>query len=223
MAKYKNIEGEKFGKLLVIEYTEKRSRGSVVWKCLCDCGKVVEIRGNSLATGNTTSCGCILIKDLTGVRYGRLTAIKLSGKKRGSNHIWLCKCDCGNTTEISSSDWGIIKSCGCFRKDRMINMNYIHGQYGTKEHISYLSNKRRAEKQKRTPAWADLEAIRLFYSKRPEGTHVDHDIPLQGKVVSGFHILENLKYMEGKENIAKGNKFIPYSICKGIKEYLYEN
>ena len=35
----KDIRGQRFGKLIVIEPTDKRADGgSVVWKCHCDCG-----------------------------------------------------------------------------------------------------------------------------------------------------------------------------------------
>ena len=67
--------------------------------------------------------------------------------------------------------------------------------------------KRKAAKLNRTPAWADLTAIKEFYSNCPEGYHVDHIIPLQGKNISGLHILENLQYLPAKENQKKGNKF----------------
>lgn len=35
--------------------------------------------------------------DLTNKVFGRLTVIKDSGKKKGSEHLWECRCSCGNT------------------------------------------------------------------------------------------------------------------------------
>ena len=66
--------------------------------------------------------------------------------------------------------------------------------------------KRRAAKLQRTPPWADPEAIRVFYEGCPAGHHVDHTVPLQGKLISGLHVLENLQYLPAAENIAKGNR-----------------
>ena len=60
---------------------------------------------------------------------------------------------------------------------------------------------------RRCPAWADKEAIRKFYLNCPEGFHVDHVIPLRGKLVSGLHIISNLQYLPALENIKKGNKY----------------
>lgn len=61
-------------------------------------------------------------------------------------------------------------------------------------------------KLNRTPAWADQEAITAFYEARPEGYHVDHVLPLNGKTISGLHVLANLQYLPANENIRKGNR-----------------
>ncbi len=57
-----------------------------------------------------------------------------------------------------------------------------------------------------TPKWANLQAITDFYKNCPEGCHVDHVIPLNGKNVSGLHVLENLQYLPAAENLKKSNK-----------------
>ena len=66
--------------------------------------------------------------------------------------------------------------------------------------------KRRAAKLQRTPPWADLEAITEVYVNCPDGYHVDHIVPLQGKTVSGLHISRNLQYLPAEENLQKGNR-----------------
>lgn len=55
----KDLIGKKFGKLTVLEQTDNRHNGNVVWKCQCDCGNVFYTYTNALTTGNTQSCGCI--------------------------------------------------------------------------------------------------------------------------------------------------------------------
>lgn len=55
--------------------------------------------------------------------------------------------------------------------------------------------------------WTERREIAEFYSKCPEGHHVDHIIPLQGKTVSGLHVLSNLQYLTKEENLVKGNSF----------------
>ncbi|WP_147568160.1 transcriptional regulator [Christensenella intestinihominis] len=57
--KYKDISGHKFGRLLALEATKHRDKkGSVKWKCICDCGKKCLVTEDSLVSGNTVSCGC---------------------------------------------------------------------------------------------------------------------------------------------------------------------
>lgn len=55
-----NIAGLRFGRLIALEPTDKRNKTSVVWKCLCDCGKIAFCDTESLNSGNTRSCGCLL-------------------------------------------------------------------------------------------------------------------------------------------------------------------
>ena len=54
-----NLEGERYGKLLVIRRTDERSNNQVVWECLCDCGNYKNVNTGSLGSGNTKSCGCL--------------------------------------------------------------------------------------------------------------------------------------------------------------------
>lgn len=76
-----------------------------------------------------------------------------------------------------------------------------------KAYSAHKSAKRRATKLQQTPAWSEELAIKRFYANCPEGYHVDHDIPLQGEIVSGLHVLGNLRYLPASENMSKGNKF----------------
>lgn len=70
-----------------------------------------------------------------------------------------------------------------------------------------VQSKYRAAKLNAIPKWADLNKIKEIYNKCPEGYHVDHVIPLQGKIVCGLHIDINLQYLTATENMKKSNKF----------------
>ena len=54
----KNLLGQTFGRLIVIEYIGVQKRNAM-WKCRCDCGNKVIVRGTSLTRNNTQSCGCL--------------------------------------------------------------------------------------------------------------------------------------------------------------------
>ena len=77
------------------------------------------------------------------------------------------------------------------------------------EKLRALVNKRAIAKLHRIPNWADLEIVKQFYIDCPEGYEVDHIIPLQGKLVSGLHVENNLQYLTSTENRSKGCKFDP--------------
>jgi hypothetical protein len=55
--KLKDIKGQRFGKLSVIEYAGK-NRTSAQWLCECDCGNICIVVGNKLRSGHTKSCSC---------------------------------------------------------------------------------------------------------------------------------------------------------------------
>lgn len=78
---------------------------------------------------------------------------------------------------------------------------------GHKQDYTARTALRRTRLMQRTPAWTDLDAIKAFYKNCPPGYHVDHIIPLQGKNVSGLHVLENLQYLPAAENLSKGNRY----------------
>jgi hypothetical protein len=67
--------------------------------------------------------------------------------------------------------------------------------------------RRRARLLQAIPSWADLKVITEFYKNCPEGYHVDHIIPLQGKNVCGLHVIANLQYLPAGENLRKGNRY----------------
>lgn len=58
----KDLTKQKFGRLTVLEKTDERRSGHIVWKCKCDCGKECLVSGKTLRNGGTTSCGCARIK-----------------------------------------------------------------------------------------------------------------------------------------------------------------
>lgn len=122
--KHNSLVGQKFGHLLVVHQTKEyhKTRG---WKylCYCDCGNLTPVYAlhRDLCLHGVESCGCLIGKarmiDLTGKRFGFLTAIKPTEKRQGKSIIWECKCDCGKTVERSCSSLtsGFCASCGCMR------------------------------------------------------------------------------------------------------------
>ena len=84
--------------------------------------------------------------------------------------------------------------------------------------INAKLKKRYAAKRNRTPAWLsgeDIWMIEQAYELAQLRSqvfgfqwHVDHVVPLQGKLVSGLHVPHNLQVIPAWDNRNKSNKFV---------------
>ena len=88
-------------------------------------------------------------KDLTGMKFGRLTVEKrLDDRiyKNGKAYpLWLCRCDCGNTKAVIGGNLtrGLTKSCGCLQKEKASNAKYKHGDTDSRLYNVWSAIKRR--------------------------------------------------------------------------------
>lgn len=144
--------GYRVGKLTVAAPTGERKNGYTVWRCVCDCGGEILLDTRCLQRGTVTDCGCISKvkpgqRDITGMRFGKLTAIAPTGESIRGAAVWRCVCDCGGEVRAPLSQLisGRRKSCGCLghpaRKD------YIGKRFGRLTVVAY------AGKQKGMHRW----------------------------------------------------------------------
>lgn len=133
------IPNMRFGRLVTIKKVEKSSKDKdkhYKWLCLCDCGNTTIVRSSTLREGKTKSCGCLLheIKNMKGVRFGRLVALEHVGFASNGATLWRCKCDCGNETIVRQCNLnsGKTRSCGCLDIDNTKEANTTHGKSGTR-------------------------------------------------------------------------------------------
>lgn len=99
-------------------------------------------------------------------------------------------------------------------KDRAYSAEW---RANNKSHIMSLTRKRQAAQKLRTPPWFNKEHLWMVkeayeLTKMREKIfgfkwHVDHIVPLQGKIVSGLHVPWNLQVIPASENIRKGNRW----------------
>jgi hypothetical protein len=60
MPAFIDLTGRRFGRLRVLGSSGRRnSQGTVIWRCLCDCGAEHLVNGHLLRNGSVASCGCL--------------------------------------------------------------------------------------------------------------------------------------------------------------------
>ncbi len=81
-------------------------------------------------------------KDLSGQKFGSLTAIEDTNKKNGGHRIWKCKCDCGKETEVIGKNLinGNSSSCGYCRPDSRKPKDLMGQKFGTLTVIDKAEN-----------------------------------------------------------------------------------
>lgn len=67
--------------------------------------------------------------DLTGQKFGLLTALYRNGKNKEGRYMWRCKCECGNEYDVAASSLtsGNTRSCGCLQPKRAREAHLKHG------------------------------------------------------------------------------------------------
>lgn len=118
MRKIIDVIGKTFG-YWTVTGPIKREAGKIYYLCKCKCGTERYVQGTLLRSGNSKSCGCLRVeklmskKDVSGTRFGYLTAVR--PEVVNNRTYWRCRCDCGNEGLFLLKDlrYGSRKTCGC--------------------------------------------------------------------------------------------------------------
>lgn len=145
----KNLIGQRFGRLTVIELIPKElrpiktaNRGNH-WLCQCDCGNTVIHYTGHLCSGDIQSCGCLQKEQLSqkgkneiGNKYGKLTVISRAKSDKKDHIFWNCQCECGSVVQVNGTHLrsGHTKSCGCVNSWG----EYDIADYLTKNNIQFI-------------------------------------------------------------------------------------
>lgn len=106
MPKFIDRTGQVFGRLTVLHRAGTSAFKKVFWKCLCSCGKEVNVPAGALVTKNTKSCGCML-ED---------TRTKHGGTGKGSYNTWRAMIRrCNNPLDKDYPRYGGVGTAVCDR------------------------------------------------------------------------------------------------------------
>lgn len=136
MSDFLDLTGNRYGHLTAIRRDGKNENGQTMWLLKCDCGREISLPMSEFKyeRNKNRSCGCMKSRDITGMKFNRLTVIKKDGVYKSGNIRWLCQCECGEFTHTNSYllRKGKAISCGCYASERISNANHKHGGFGTR-------------------------------------------------------------------------------------------
>lgn len=114
-----DLDGRRFGRLVVIDYEDMNARHVSLWRCKCDCGREKVVQRGALLNGTTWRCGRNCPFDtgmVPGAGFGALTLMRVTRESATqTGETWLCRCECGNEVEVTTRDLRKrrVTSCGC--------------------------------------------------------------------------------------------------------------
>lgn len=145
-----------YGRWTVKSFSHRKG-SHYFYNCLCLCGVFKKVDISGLRSGRSKSCGCLAkeisreqgkksFKDISGKIFGKLLVLKRSENNIPKLVRYICKCDCGNIREVSSSNlkYGHTKSCGCLAK----TIHIKHHMYNHPIYKVYFSMKSRCHNKK---------------------------------------------------------------------------
>lgn len=108
-----------------------------------------------------------MFKDISGVKFGLLTAVELTGEKRWGARLWRCTCECGNShvAAVNSLCQGLVRSCGCLRRVSARARPGSHGLGKTSTYKSWDAMVQRCT-NKNNPNYKDYGAVGVEVCER---------------------------------------------------------
>ena len=104
------------------------------------------------------------LKDLTGMKFGRLTVIGRVANNAEGRAMWECQCECGSKKIVKGKNLinGATKSCGCMLKEHVGNLNHSHGMSNTKLYKKWqVMNTRCNNKNREHAQWYHAKGIEV--------------------------------------------------------------
>ncbi len=136
--------------------------------------------------------GFLMLHDLTGQRFSRLSVVALSGQNKKGEREWECLCDCGGAAKVTTCHLtsGHTRSCGCLKVEGIASRSLSHGMtrqgVRTREYHAWQGMKTRCGNHSQAcyknyggrgnticQEWEDLSVFLRDMGPAPPGTSID--------------------------------------------------
>lgn len=177
---YADICGRKFRQLTALYPLKDRSvKGSVIWRCRCDCGNEVDVSYNSLMYSAQISCGC-----QKKVHDQNLESLLAHADGTSIDHLRSSRVPKNSTTGVK----GVYLIRGKYvAKIVFQRKQYLLGTYSTLEDAAQARKEAEIalndrvvefydkwkERASCDPSWAEQNPVRIFVSRSGGEFHVD--------------------------------------------------
>lgn len=86
-----------------------------------------------------------MFQDIKNQQFHMLTVRNYYGKNNQNKSLWLCDCECGKSTIVTTADLkrGHVKSCGCLQKLTIRKLKTTHGNSYSRLYTIWESMKQR--------------------------------------------------------------------------------
>ena len=182
------------------------------------------------------------VQDLTGKKFGRLTVIKYLGSDtKWRESQWLCSCECGNVTVVTSRrlNKGITKSCGCLVGELASSRFTTHGLSTTRIYNIWKEMRDRCYNKKSSGYYLygdrGIKICDEWLIKGPNGENDGFKKFNDWAINNGYadnltidridpnknYCPENCRWISGKtqSNNRRNNHYIRLNL--GLKEFIY--
>ena len=160
--RFKDLTGERFGRLTVLNFNGKDKHSHNIWLCKCDCGNLKLVSTGDLTNGKTQSCGC-WANELTVKRntthgdththlYGIYRKMLWRCYNKNANHYDLyggkgiVVCDEWKTSYEAFRDWALSNG---YKKSLTIDRINVDGNY-CPENCRWVSRKLQTQNRHNT-------------------------------------------------------------------------
>lgn len=135
MSKMLDLTDQRFGSWLVLEHAGRGTDRAAMWLCRCDCGGLGVVSGRALRRGRSSqcrSCAGTYPLDLSGQRFGEWVVLhRADNAGRSTSSRWVCRCSCGQETEVLGESLRAGKSLRCFSCARVVASSSRRGRWLT--------------------------------------------------------------------------------------------